>query len=150
MLNAHFLKRLSYCEERSQVRPITEISILPLYMDHISLIRNDRFLLNDITFKINKGGITVILGANGSGKTLLLKTCHGLLQPSTGQVIWNEKRNKFIKKKQAMVFQRTVLLKRSVASNVDYALKLQGKKKTRPEKVCGRKLMFGRIATPEK
>ena len=104
----------------------SEKPIFPLFIDNISLIRNGRFLLNDITFKLDSGGITILLGANGAGKTLLLKICHGLLHPSNGKISWQEKDAKYIKKKQAMVFQRTTLLKRSVAANIDYAMKLQG------------------------
>ena len=101
-------------------------SILPLLVNKLCLSKKDQLLLDDISFKLESGAITIILGANGAGKTLLLKTCHGLLQPSSGAVLWHEKDDNRVRKKQAMVFQRPVLLKRSVAANIDYALRLQG------------------------
>ncbi len=100
--------------------------ILPIWVEGLSLVQNGRCLLDDISFKLTNGPITVILGANGAGKTLLLKTCHGLLRPSSGRVSWREPDRILVRREQAMVFQRLVLLKRSVAANIDYALKLRG------------------------
>ncbi|MGH8558500.1 MAG: phosphate ABC transporter ATP-binding protein [Methylococcales bacterium] len=111
-------------------------SILPLCVDGLGLMRNGRLLLDKISFRLAKGPITVILGANGAGKTLLLKCCHGLLSPCRGAVLWRENDSNRVRNTQAMVFQRTVLLKRSVAANIDYALKLRGlTKKERLERI---------------
>ncbi|MGR9108984.1 MAG: ATP-binding cassette domain-containing protein [Gammaproteobacteria bacterium] len=101
-------------------------SILPLRVENLSLMRNGRFLLDDLSFTLEAGAISVVLGPNGAGKTLLLKICHGLLVPSRGKVSWGLTDPTRIRQNQAMVFQRTVLLKRSVAANIDYALKLNG------------------------
>ena len=57
--------------------------------------------------------ITVILGANGAGKSQLLRSIHGLTQPTSGQI--NAPSD------QAMVFQETLVLNRSVADNVKFA-----------------------------
>ncbi|MCI0734362.1 MAG: ATP-binding cassette domain-containing protein [Methylococcaceae bacterium] len=108
------------------MKPGSENSILPLRVEGLGLILNGRLLLDDITFRLEIGPISVILGANGAGKTLLLKTCHGLLRPSCGTLSWREDNRNRLRKCQAMVFQRSVLLKRSVAANIDYALKLRG------------------------
>lgn len=95
-----------------------------------------RWLLDGISFRLEKEPISVILGANGAGKTLLLKTCHGLFRPSRGTLAWHQPDWDLIRKSQAMVFQRSVLLKRSVAANIDYALKLHGiAKNERAERV---------------
>ncbi len=45
--------------------------------------------LKGCDFKIAKGKCTVIMGENGSGKTTLLKNIAGLLQPSRGQIVFN-------------------------------------------------------------
>ncbi|WP_444999204.1 ATP-binding cassette domain-containing protein [Halomonas mongoliensis] len=64
---------------------------------------------------------TLVMGPNGAGKSLLLRLAHGLLAPSLGQVSWAGK-----PPRQAMVFQRPVLLKRSALANLTYALAVNG------------------------
>lgn len=69
-------------------------------------------------------GITVILGPNGAGKSVLLRLLHGLLPVSDGSVTWP---GRDAPPRQAMVFQRPVLLRRSVAANVAFALRASGR-----------------------
>lgn len=79
----------------------------------------DDRLLDVADLDIGAGGPTVLLGANGAGKSLLLRLLHGLIDPSSGAVVASDER-------QAMVFQKPVLLRRSVAANVDYVLAVNG------------------------
>ncbi|MHA1156711.1 MAG: energy-coupling factor ABC transporter ATP-binding protein, partial [Candidatus Heimdallarchaeota archaeon] len=44
------------------------------------------YVLNDITFKINKAEFVAIVGKNGAGKTTLIKHFNGLLKPNEGIV----------------------------------------------------------------
>jgi tungstate transport system ATP-binding protein len=64
------------------------------------------------------------MGANGAGKSLLLRLCHGLIDPTSGRASGPTARRG--PAAQAMVFQRPVLLRRSVAANLDYPLALRG------------------------
>jgi tungstate transport system ATP-binding protein len=80
-------------------------------------------LIKDISFDLSAGTRTMIIGPNGAGKSLLMRLCHGLLQPTNGTIEWAKEN---AAKHQAMVFQRPVLLRRSVAANVSYALGLRG------------------------
>jgi len=86
-----------------------------------------RPLIDDIDLTLRPGRLTVVMGPNGSGKSLLLRLLHGLLQPSSGEVLWDGSPPvERIRSKQAMVFQRPVLLRRSVAANLQFVMKLRG------------------------
>ena len=69
-------------------------------------------ILNDVSATL-AAPVTVILGANGAGKSQLLRSVHGLTQPSSGQIN--------VVSEQAMVFQETLVLNRSVADNLKFA-----------------------------
>lgn len=85
-------------------------------------------LLDGIELSLNDSGITMILGQNGAGKSLLLKLLHGLIVPTAGQITWRgQPLNESVRRTQAMVFQRPVLLRRSVAANMNFVLKLRGR-----------------------
>jgi len=83
-------------------------------------------LLHGITFTLGAGPCSVVLGPNGAGKTLILRLCHGLLQPSGGSIEWCGPGAADARRELAMVFQRPLLLRRSVAANVDYPMRLRG------------------------
>ena len=74
--------------------------------------------------EITEGPRTVILGPNGAGKSVLMRLCHGLLAPTSGTIAWRGAANG--RRRQAMVFQRPVMLRRSALANVVYGLKLAG------------------------
>jgi tungstate transport system ATP-binding protein len=84
-------------------------------------------LIKDMSFELNQGSRTLVVGPNGAGKSLLLRLCHGLIKPSSGTITWAKEN---AAKRQAMVFQRPVMLRRSVSANIDYALALQGMNKS--------------------
>ena len=67
---------------------------------------------------------TMILGPNGAGKSLLLRVLHGLTLPQGGRISFPA--NLGQQHHQAMVFQRPVLLRRSVTENVAFALRARG------------------------
>ena len=75
--------------------------------------------------KIEAGPVTVVMGPNGAGKSLLLRLLHGLIAPTSGDVLWHGKKpiSTETRKRQAMVFQQPVLLRRSVAANIEFVLK---------------------------
>jgi phospholipid/cholesterol/gamma-HCH transport system ATP-binding protein len=57
-----------------------------LRFDHVSVSFDDKPALSDISFEMKTGETIVLFGATGSGKTVLLKTAIGLIQPAAGQV----------------------------------------------------------------
>ncbi|MDH5536930.1 MAG: ATP-binding cassette domain-containing protein, partial [Betaproteobacteria bacterium] len=84
-------------------------------------------LIDSVSAEFGAGPRTVILGPNGAGKSVLMRLCHGLLKPTRGSVVWrgpNAGNNGH--RRQAMVFQRPVMLRRSALGNIVYALKLAG------------------------
>lgn len=102
-------------------------TILPLRVENVSFDAGGKRLVDSLTFTLDDRLRTFILGSNGAGKSLTLRLCHGLLLPSTGRVVWEgAARGEDPLKRQAMVFQRPVLLRRTVAQNIDYALKQHG------------------------
>nr|VFK24921.1 MAG: amino acid ABC transporter ATP-binding protein, PAAT family [Candidatus Kentron sp. MB]VFK30045.1 MAG: amino acid ABC transporter ATP-binding protein, PAAT family [Candidatus Kentron sp. MB]VFK75029.1 MAG: amino acid ABC transporter ATP-binding protein, PAAT family [Candidatus Kentron sp. MB] len=100
--------------------------ILPLILEDVCFEAGGNRLLHKISIRLESGPRTVILGPNGAGKSLILRICHGLLAPTRGRVRWRQEAEKPVLRQQAMVFQRPVLLRRSVAANVEYALRLRG------------------------
>ena len=103
-------------------------SILPLQLDGLSYSVGGERLVDGISVRVEAGPRTVILGHNGAGKSLLLRLCHGLLTPSAGRVIWSDHGlgAAWVERRQAMVFQHPVVLRRSARANVTYGLALAG------------------------
>ena len=99
-------------------------SILPLRIEEVVFKVHRKQLLGPLSLTLAAGPRSIILGPNGAGKSLLLRICHGLLRPSGGRIAW-QCPPAAARSRQAMVFQRPVLLRRSVAANVDFALKLR-------------------------
>lgn len=86
-----------------------------------------RRIIDGIDLDIARGRITAVMGANGAGKSVLLRLMHGLLTPSAGEVCCEGRPlDEAARRRQAMVFQRPVLLRRSVAANIRFVLRLRG------------------------
>jgi ABC-type phosphate transport system, ATPase component len=103
-----------------------ESSILPLRVSGLCYRAGAERLLDGISFSLHPGPCTVVLGPNGAGKSLLLRLCHGLITPSAGIISWGGLSLQQVRHRLAMVFQHPVMLRRSAAANVDYALSLRG------------------------
>src|SRR5919106_5012004 len=97
--------------------------MLPLALENVSFVVNGRRILDSVTATLDAGPRTIILGPNGAGKSVLMRICHGLLRPTAGRVRWLGSNGR---RRQAMVFQRPVMLRRSALGNVTYGLKLAG------------------------
>ena len=86
----------------------------------VSVVLGGVRALDGLSLTLEPGLRTVVLGPNGAGKSVLLRTLHGLIAPTTGTVSWHRP------VRQAMVFQRPVMLRRSALANVRYALAVSG------------------------
>ena len=84
-------------------------------------------LIHGIDLALQPGRRTVIMGANGTGKSLLIRLMHGLLKPTAGEVLWQGRPlNRTARDAQALVFQHPVMLRRSVLANLRFALAARG------------------------
>src|SRR6202165_1772631 len=97
------------------------MSDLPLVLDDVSLQAGATTILNRLSLTIAPGAPTLVVGPNGAGKTTLLRLCMGLTAPSTGRVAWGGRSNSALARR-AILFQRPVMLRRTTAANVAYAL----------------------------
>jgi len=97
-------------------------TILPLTTEGLGFSARHVDILRGVDLRIEDGAPTLIIGPNGAGKSVLLRLLHGLLAPSAGRVAWSGTGDP--RARQAMVFQRPVLLRRSVTANAEYPLSL--------------------------
>ena len=98
--------------------PLTD---LPIVLEDAAVVVGPLTILNDIALTLAAGAPTVLVGPNGSGKTTLLRLAMGLLAPSRGRLTWGG-RIDAASTRRAIVFQRPVMLRRSAAGNIRYAL----------------------------
>src|SRR5215831_11712860 len=101
------------------------VSDLPLVLEDVSLLARDVTIVRDLTLTIGAGAPTVLVGPNGSGKSTLIRLAMGLIAPTSGRISWGG-RGESDGQRRAMMFQRPVMLRRSAAGNVAYALAAAG------------------------
>jgi tungstate transport system ATP-binding protein len=82
--------------------------------------RLGKTVLGPVDLKLNTTGTTIIVGPNGSGKTTLLRVMHGIERINGGRVAWERDDPA----KHGFVFQTPVMMRRTVAENLAYPLKL--------------------------
>jgi len=103
-------------------------AVLPIECRGVTLVRAGRKLLDGVDVSIDGSGLTVILGPNGAGKTLLLRVMANLVTPDSGSVRWSHAvADRARAPKIGFVFQKPVMLRRSVLANVIYALAAVGR-----------------------
>jgi phospholipid/cholesterol/gamma-HCH transport system ATP-binding protein len=102
-----------------------------LRFEHVMVSFEDNWALSDVSFEARQGESRVILGAAGSGKTVLLKTALGLIKPDSGKVYafgrdlttMQEKELFEVRSKIGMLFQESALFDSlNIEENVAYPL----------------------------
>ena len=97
--------------------------IFPLDACDVGFSDGGRQLLDQVSLTLNQGQKTVIMGANGAGKSLLMRVLHGLVKPEVGAVLWaGVPADAEVMSRQAMVFQKPSLLRRSAEGNIRFVL----------------------------
>jgi tungstate transport system ATP-binding protein len=98
---------------------------LPIVLDGVHVSIGGTSILRNVSLRLEAGAPTVLIGPNGSGKTTLLRAAMGLMPTTAGAVRWGTDGDGS-PGRSALVFQRPVMLRRSVADNVRYALDVSG------------------------
>ena len=106
-------------------------NILPLSVVGLGFRVGDISVLDGATFNIAQGSRNIVLGPNGAGKSVLLRLLHGLLTPTAGLVNWSNADALAVRRAQAMVFQRPVMLRRTARENIEFALHVAGVRQVR-------------------
>ena len=102
-------------------------AILPLEVKRLVYEKDGTRIINEVDLCIGPVGCTAIMGYNGAGKSVLLRLLHGLIVPTGGTLRWTGNLGAdAIARRQSMVFQAPVLLRRSVEANLNYALAKRG------------------------
>jgi ABC-type sugar transport system ATPase subunit len=101
-------------------RPTT----LPITFEGVEFAAGGRSIVSGVSFSIEAGPPTLLVGPNGAGKTTLIKLAMGLLTPSAGRIL---PAKPAACPRSAIVFQKPVMLRRSVLSNVMFALTAAGR-----------------------
>jgi branched-chain amino acid transport system ATP-binding protein len=62
-----------------------------LKIKNIDVFYGDVQVIWDVSFNVNKGDIVALIGANGAGKSTILKTISGILRPKKGEILFEDK-----------------------------------------------------------
>ncbi|MCC7348160.1 MAG: ATP-binding cassette domain-containing protein [Variibacter sp.] len=98
-----------------------QLSDLPIQFSGVSVRAGGVSMLQEVTATLSAGAPTALVGPNGAGKTTLIRVAMGLLAADAGLVTWGG-RSDAPPDRRAMVFQKPVMLRRSVRANLAFAL----------------------------
>ena len=96
---------------------------LRVRLEDVVVARSGRRLIDRLDLDVPRSGVTALMGPNGAGKSLTLRLVAGLVAPDAGRVLWDAAPRP-PRGRIGIVFQRPVLLRRSVEGNLRHALAL--------------------------
>ncbi len=104
--------------------PLLSVSDLTLHL-------NNRAIIENINFSVEKANILTIIGPSGSGKSSMLRCINRLYEPTAGQIMLNgQDINTLLptdlRRKIGMIFQKTAVFDGTVAENLSYGPRLCG------------------------
>src|SRR4030095_7341067 len=104
---------------------------MAVVFEKVSFAFDDHVVLRDVSFSVPKASMTILLGASGVGKSIVLKLILGLFRPDSGAISVNGQRIDRMSEREllqargdiGMLFQETALFDSlTVAENVGYRL----------------------------
>ncbi len=102
-------------------------AVVPVELSDVVYSVDGKRLIDGLSLRLEPHTRTVIMGPNGAGKSLTLRLLQGLLVPQSGEIRWGWDGYSSVGRHDvAMVFQRPVLLRRSVVANLRHALRICG------------------------
>ena len=60
-----------------------------IIVKNLTVAYGSNVILNNLTFTVNRGDIFIIMGGSGGGKSTVLRSMVGLLQPSKGEILYD-------------------------------------------------------------
>ncbi len=109
---------------------------LPLLMHNVSYSIQRTTLINDFSLEISSKNTSIILGHNGSGKSLLLKLLHGVITPSAGSISWNSEKPDIRQYWRTFLLQRPTFFNQSIKFNIEFVLRIANVDKSEYKQRC--------------
>jgi phospholipid/cholesterol/gamma-HCH transport system ATP-binding protein len=109
---------------------------MSIQISNITKAFGDKEVLRGVSFAFHQGEVNMIIGASGSGKSVLLKCIVGLMKPDAGQILYDGmdfletsfREVRHLRKSMGVLFQYSALFdSMTVEENVGFPLKLDGK-----------------------
>ena len=119
-------------QDKVRQHPATSLGLSPtagsplMVLSGVGVSIGPTAILSDVSVSLASGPPSMLIGPNGAGKTTLLKLIMGLVAPTAGTISFTPTPNGD-PVERAFVFQRPVMLRRSAAANVAFALAATGK-----------------------
>lgn len=103
-----------------------------LQLQHLTRSVNGKTIVNDVSFEVNAGELLGIVGPSGAGKSSLLRLLNRLDEPTGGEVFlegtnYRELPTRELRRKVGMVMQRPFVFAGTVADNLQFGPRQQGK-----------------------
>ena len=92
----------------------SDLAATILTISALTVSRNGNRLLDNVSATVARGSITLLMGHNGAGKTVLMNCLHGLMAYDSGKI------DAPPRTQQKMVFQKPVLLRRSARQHLKF------------------------------
>ena len=107
-----------------------DVSDADIIVEDISFSYGDRSALEHVSFRVPKGQITAIVGANGAGKSTMFKLFERMYDPDEGRLLFGKNDARIFaadswRRSFAIVDQNSSLLSGSVRDNILYGVKRQ-------------------------